>query len=38
MIAGLWRYVPLLIVALLWEIVAQLGLISASALPPLAYK
>ena len=36
MIAGLWRYAPLLIVALLWEIVAQLGLISASALPPLS--
>ncbi|MDB5535052.1 MAG: NitT/TauT family transport system permease protein, partial [Hyphomicrobiales bacterium] len=30
------RYSPLLILAALWEAVAQLGLVARSALPPLS--
>jgi NitT/TauT family transport system permease protein len=30
------RYLPLLLLALAWEAIAQLGLVSASALPPLS--
>jgi ABC-type nitrate/sulfonate/bicarbonate transport system permease component len=33
--SGLVRYLPLLILALAWEVVARLGLVSALALPPL---
>jgi NitT/TauT family transport system permease protein len=35
MISALIRYLPLLILALAWEAVARLGLVSALALPPL---
>jgi ABC-type nitrate/sulfonate/bicarbonate transport system permease component len=34
--AALVRYLPLLILALAWELVARLGLVSALALPPLS--
>jgi NitT/TauT family transport system permease protein len=34
--AALVRYLPLLILALAWEVVARLGLVSALALPPLS--
>ncbi|MDF2118318.1 ABC transporter permease [Roseiarcaceae bacterium H3SJ34-1] len=34
--ASLFRYSPLLILAALWEAVAQLGLVARSALPPLS--
>jgi NitT/TauT family transport system permease protein len=34
--AALIRYLPLLILALAWELVARLGLVSALALPPLS--
>jgi ABC-type nitrate/sulfonate/bicarbonate transport system permease component len=34
--AALVRYAPLLLLALGWEIVARLGLVSSSALPPLS--
>ncbi len=30
-----WRYLPLLLLALAWEVIARLGLVSALALPPL---
>jgi NitT/TauT family transport system permease protein len=30
-----WRYLPLLLLALAWEAIARLGLVSALALPPL---
>src|ERR1700731_4589372 len=36
MISALIRYLPLLILALAWEAVARLGLVSALALPPLS--
>ncbi len=35
MTAALLRYLPLLILAVLWEVVTKLGLVSALALPPL---
>ena len=34
-LAALWRYTPILLLALLWEGVTRLGLISPAALPPL---
>lgn len=34
--AGLWRYLPLLILALVWELVARTGLVSEYALPALS--
>jgi NitT/TauT family transport system permease protein len=36
MTGAIWRYVPLLIVAALWEAIARSGLVSASALPALS--
>jgi NitT/TauT family transport system permease protein len=33
---GLYRYLPLLLLAVLWELVARLELVSTSALPPLS--
>ena len=33
--AAIWRYTPLLLLALAWEAAPRLGLISVSALPPL---
>ena len=33
---GLVRYLPLVLLAVLWEVVARLGLVSTSALPPLS--
>lgn len=36
MIATALRYAPLLIVAVLWEVVARSGLVSSAALPPLS--
>jgi NitT/TauT family transport system permease protein len=35
LLAGLWRYTPILILAALWEGVTRFGLISPLALPPL---
>ena len=34
--ATLWRYSPLLILALVWELIPRAGLISAEVLPPLS--
>jgi NitT/TauT family transport system permease protein len=31
-----WRYLPLVLLAVLWELVARLGLVSTLALPPLS--
>ena len=31
-----FRYLPLVLLAVLWEVVAQFGLVSTSALPPLS--
>ncbi len=36
MTATLWRYTPILILALIWEAVTRLGMISEFALPPLS--
>ena len=33
--ATLWRYSPLLILALVWELIPRVGLISPDVLPPL---
>ncbi len=35
-VATLWRYTPLLILALVWEAITRLGLVSEYALPPLS--
>src|SRR6266478_5932391 len=34
--AALWRFVPLLVLALAWEAAPRLGLVSPAALPPLS--
>jgi NitT/TauT family transport system permease protein len=33
--SALWRYAPLLLLAIAWEVVSRLGIISPAALPPL---
>jgi NitT/TauT family transport system permease protein len=35
-VSTLWRYAPLLLLALLWELAPRLGLVNPSSLPPLS--
>jgi NitT/TauT family transport system permease protein len=35
-VTTLWRYLPLLLLALAWEAVSRLGIVSSGALPPLS--